>query len=266
MAYSERPSWLEAAVNRFFRGHQLIGARNEDLSKFYDSIIYQLIEMEEPKEKGRSIVDIDTKELYNIRGQEEDIFTIKTQKKNSTTTSKNYNLKLGKCTTFGGEGGLSLAPNFFNIGVGVSAKGSASRTKTKEQEVGESNERSLSQEYGIDGEVKAPPHSKLHVRIVTYAVTYESKVTIRMSTRSSNYIPVRVCRTGCFESCFGSLCRTGNTIFITAKQALQQLQNDPDVEADLHDGWVQIKTTADVQYIGETTEIKKDIIDDIMDA
>ena len=263
MAYSEKPSWLEAAVNRFSRGHQLIGARNEDLSKFYDSIIYQLIKMEEPKEKGRSIVDIDTKELYNIKGQEDDKFTIKTQKKNSTTTSKNYNLKLGTCTTFGGEGGLSLTPNFFNIGVGVSAKGSASRTKTKEQTAGESSERSLSQEYGIDGEVKAPPYSKLHVRIVTYAVTYESKVTIRMSTRSSNFIPVRVRRAGCVGSCFGSLC--GNTIFITAKQALQQLQDNPYTEADDRDGWVQITTTAGVQYIGETTEIKKDIIDDITD-
>ena len=263
MAYSEKPSWLEAAVRRYFPSYHLIGARNESISKFYDSIIYQLIEMGEPKEKGRSIVDIDTKELYNIRGQEDDKFTIKTQKKNSTTTSKNYNLKLGTSTTFGGEGGLSLQPNFFNIGVGVSAKGSASRTKTNEQEVGESNERSLSQEYGIDGEVKAPPHTKLHVRIVTYAVTYESKVTIRMSTRSSNFISVRVRRVGCVGSCFGELC--ASTIFITAKQALQQLQDDPYVEPDDHDGWVHIMIIAGVQYIGETTEIKKDIIDDIID-
>ena len=114
MAYVEIPKWLEDAVRtKSNRNRELIGARKVDLQKFYQNVHIKLDRMHQLQQFGKgSIIDIDTKELSN-NGDEEDEVVIRTLKKNTSTTSKQYSLKLAKNFTTGGEGGVSLNPKFF---------------------------------------------------------------------------------------------------------------------------------------------------------
>ena len=255
MAYVEIPKWLEDAVRtKSNRNRELIGARKVDLQKFYQNVHIKLDRMHQLQQFGKgSIIDIDTKELSN-NGDEEDEVVIKTVKKNTSSTSKQYSLKLAKNFTTGGEGGVSLNPNFFNIGVGVSAKGGVSRTKTNEQGMGEAHERSLSQEYGIEGKITVPPRSKVNVTIKTYAVTYKASLDIKILMPTNEFIYVQVRDTSCCAGCFG-LCRNRSNYFITAEDALLELSNNGEVHQD--GGWSFVTSTADVHYIGELTEIVK---------
>ena len=257
MAYVEIPKWLEDAVRTKSRGNRdLIGARSVDLQRFYQNVHIKLDRMNELHQLGEgSIIDIDTKELSN-NGDEEDEVIIKTIKKNSSTSSKQYNLKLAKNFTTGGEGGVSLNPNFFNIGVGVSAKGGASRTKTNEQGMGEAHERSLSQEYGIEGKITVPPRSKVNVNIKTYAVTYQARLDITILMPTNEFIYFHVRDTSCCAGCFG-LWRNRSNYFITAEDALRELSNNGEVYQD--GGWSFVRSNADVHYIGELTEIVKQV-------
>ena len=255
MAYVEIPKWLEDAVTtKSRRSRDLVGARKVDLQRFYQNVHLKLDRMHQLHQLGKgSIIDIDTKELSN-NGDEEDEVVIKTLKKNISTTSKQYSLKLAKSFTTGGEGGVTLNPNFFNIGVGVSAKGSISRTKTNEQSMGEGHERSLSQEYGIEGKITVPPRSKVNVTIKTYAVTYQARLDITILMPTNEFIYVQVRDTSCCAGCFG-LCRNRSNYFITAEDALLQLSDNGEIHQD--GGWSFVKSTADVHYIGELTEITK---------
>ena len=254
MAYVEIPKWLEDAVRTKSRGNRdLIGARSVDLQRFYQNVHIKLDRMHEPQQVGQgSIIDIDSKELFN-NGDEEDEAVIKTIKKNSSTSSKQYNIKFAKNFITCGEGGVSLDPNFFNIGVGVSVKGGASRTKPNEQDMGEADERTLSQEYGIEGKITVPPHSRVNVNIKTYVVIYQARLDITILMPTNEYIYVHVRDTSCCAGCFG-LWRNRSNYFITAKDALRQLSNS---RVNQNGGWSFVRSNADVYYIGELTEIVK---------
>ena len=255
MAYVEIPKWLEDAVRTKSRGNRdLIGARSVDLQRFYQNVRIKLDRMHELQRIGQgSFIDIDTKELFN-NGDEEDEVVIKTLKKNSSISSKQYNIKFAKNFITCGDSEVSLNPNFFNIGVWVSVKGGASRTKPNEQDMGESHEQSLSQEYGVEGKITVPPRSRVNVNIKTYAVTYQARLDIAIQMPTNEFIYVHVHDTSSCAGCFG-LRRNRSKYLITAEDALRQLSNNEEVYQD--GGWSFVKSNADVYYIGELTEIVK---------
>ena len=246
LVYTEKPRWLVNAVAA--RNRRLIGARKEDLDNFKKKIIVTLLNIEPFTEIGRNIVDINTKEFCN-NSDKEDKYVIRTEKTSSMTTAKNYELMLGKSKKFGGDFGIGITSSFFNIGAGVSA----SREKYEENTAGVNTSESLSQEYGVVLDtVLIPPHSKVHIEIWTYAVTYSARVRVKFSAPKSNFLNVKVKATGC--------CGGTHLFYITASEFLRQLDSNNAVTPVIEEeGWVYIEIDTEVQYIGEATKIKKTV-------
>ena len=241
--YTERPQWLVNAVEARSRRIHLIGANKWDIEDFVKCIQATLLNIEPTREKGRNIVDINSKEIQNC-SKIEDQYDINTVKCIGATSTKNYELVLGKSTTFGGDLGIGITSSFFNIGVGVSA----SREKTQHNTTEGSDTRSLSQEYGVVDAITVPPYSKAHVTITTYAVTYSAKVRVRFSAPKDTFLRVMVHSTGC---CSGRR----QFLLVNASDYLHQI--NPTSSVQEQNGWVSIETDAEVQYIGETTDIDK---------
>lgn len=254
MAYSERAPWLVDAV-RLYHHRNVIGARKQDFENFMGQLRISLREpIQEPDQTrtGKNVVDIDSKEFRN-NGTESDTFTIRTQKTSTVETKKNYQLNVGKTVTIGGEAGLNVGANFFNVGnFGISAKGSASRAKTKETMTGEENTRGLSQEYGIIGEIVVPPKTRVEVRITTFAVSYTTTAQIAalmpVMARLSVYAPGNgIC--GCCSNKY---------VTISAKQFLKiYTGKNEDPQVDESGRFYTVNYEADLQYLGELTKVDK---------
>ena len=246
LIYTEKPQWLVNAVES--RNRHLIGVRKEDLDDFKKKIVVTLLNIEPFTKIGRNIVDINAKEFCN-NSDKEDKYVIRTEKTSSMTTAKNYELMLGKSKKFGGDFGIGITSSFFNIGAGVSA----SREKYEENKTGVRTSESLSHEYGVVLDTAIiPPHSKVHVEIWTYAVTYSARVRVKFSAPKSTFLNVKVKARCC--------CGNNPLLKITASEYLRQLDSNHSVTPIIEEeGWVYIEIDTEVQYIGEATEMKKTV-------
>ena len=253
-AYSEKPYWLAVLLRQnedFFGARHLIGVRKSDLDSFVSKLIITLREsVPDPEECGRNVIDIDSKEFRN-NGSEMDTFKLKTQTTDEIETKKTYQLSVGKNITVGGEAGLEVGAKFFNVGgVGVSAKGSASRAKTKEEVNTEETTRSLSQVYGFDGDLQVPPKTFVKVRITTYAVSYSAKVQLMAEMPADATLEVLAPRTGLFNCC-------RRKIYITAEDFLR-VYTESSADPRFERGLVKVDFAADLRYLGEVTKVDKE--------
>uniref|UniRef100_A0A1X7UR02 Uncharacterized protein n=1 Tax=Amphimedon queenslandica TaxID=400682 RepID=A0A1X7UR02_AMPQE len=254
-AYSEKPYWLAALLRQnedFFGARNLIGVRKSDLDTFVSKLIITLREsVPDPVECGRNVIDIDSKEFRN-NGSEMDTFKLKTQTTDEIETKKTYQLSVGKNITVGGEAGLEVGAKFFNVGgVGVSAKGSASRAKNKEEVAAEETTRSLSQVYGFDGDLQVPPKTFVKVRITTYAVSYSAKVQLLAEMPEDATLEVLAPRTGFFNCC------RNRKVYITAEDFLR-VYTETSANPRFERGLVKVDFAADLRYLGEVTKVDKE--------
>lgn len=271
VGYNARPSWIYKAVNiieerehvRRYHGRvnrpaikrrTVYGAREEELEAFMDQLKFSLQEaIPEPNEDKirRHIIDIDTKEFRN-NGTAEDTFTISSQKKNEEQTKKTYRLMAGKSTSFGGEAGLNVGANFFNVGnFGVSAKGSISRTNTKEKTTEDEKTVSLTQEFGIVAELTAPPKTTLEVRITTFTVSYTTTVQVTAAIPVTASLRVMAPKTNFLG------CTSDKFVLIGAKDFIKQYTGVSDNEVIQTQSHFIVTYPADLQYLGEVTKIDK---------
>ena len=254
-AYSEKPYWLAVLLRQnedFFGARNLIGVRKSDLDTFVSKLIITLREsVPDPVECGRNVIDIDSKEFRN-NGSEMDTFKLKTQTTDEIETKKTYQLSVGKNITVGGEAGLEVGAKFFNVGgVGVSAKGSASRAKNKEEVTAEETTRSLSQVYGFDGDLQVPPKTFVKVRITTYAVSYSAKVQLLAEMPADATLEVLAPRTGFFNCC------SNRKVYITAEDFLR-VYTETSADPRFERGLVKMDFAADLRYLGEVTKVDKE--------
>ena len=259
--YNENPFWIEKIISRNperFGPRKFVGVRKVDLEDFLDKLVLTLKEeVEEPEEVGRNVIDIDSKEFRN-NGSKEDTFYLKTQTTDEVQAKKTYQLKVGKNITVGGEAGLEVSAKFFNVGgVGISAKGSASRTKTKEEVTTEENTRSLSQVYGINGEMTVPENKFVKVKITTYAVSYSAKAELIAEMPNNAYLEVLAPRTD-WKGLWGHAC-WWRKVHINAKDLLKVYTNTHGpIPVDDDTGIARVEFTSELLYLGEVTKIDKE--------
>jgi len=139
-----------------------------------------------------------------------------------------------------------------SLGLGGSAKHSRTTTEdtTKEEE------RSLSQQYGVTGEMMVAPKSKIKVEITMYIATvnYRLGVQALFSVPASASIPIYykkgiglLCCSGTGPTC----CKTG---VITAEE-LFQMENNYYNE---NDTTIMFAKDKELSYLCETVEMHKE--------
>lgn len=259
MSYNLKPFWVVNLVREKYR-REAKGVRSDDLDSFVGEMRVALTKpiSEEDEdamcghEIGRNIVDVDEKEFANI-GTIPDTFAIKTQKTSTAETKKAYQITKAKATTFGGEGGLSISTNFFNInGPGASIGGKASREKTKEKSLRGEDVRGLSQEYGILAKITVPPKKSIEVQITTYAVSYGVEVDLTASMPTNARLTVLAPR-GFFGCC-------NRFIRITAADFLRMYTgeaNNAIYHPKNNHSIICLDYKGRLQYIGEEVKIRK---------
>ena len=260
--YNENPFWINKIISNNparFGPRRFVGVRKADLENFLDKLVLTLKkQVEEPTEVGRNVIDIDSKEFRN-NGSKTDEFKLKTQTTDEVQAKKTYQLKVGKNVTIGGEAGLEVGAKFFNVGgVGISAKGSASRTKTKEEVNAEETTRSLSQVYGIDGKMDVPENKFVKVKITTYAVSYSAKAELIAEMPYYNtYLEVLAPRTD-WKGLWGQACWC-RKVYITAEDLLKVYTETPyPIVVNRDTGIARVDFTSELLYLGEVTKIDKE--------
>jgi hypothetical protein len=194
----------------------VLGVTEEDLHKFWSKASYHAVSFTRPVEKGRAVVDIDsrchanTAEVANHREKEGDEnedpdkkpkdwydqFEIKSKKGSGKTSTKNYRLELSSSTTKAANFNLELSgAGFFNTAAPIAPKGgiggSYSKTDTTTESTEEGQSESLSQGYEITDMLVVPPKTKVKALITTWAVTYESTIVTEISMDAKAELPIR---------------------------------------------------------------------------
>ena len=246
----QKPLYLvRAAKAKYGNDIFVLGTTREELRQFWEeSVNYRAIEIsEEPKPKGRTIIDIDTKSHLNDREEDEEVdapdrndeFEITSEKENSHLNTKTYQLKFDKTYTYLVGGSLELKSQFFNIaGSGVSISGS--RTATRNE--------TLSQEYQLVERLVVPPKTKVKATIKSYAVTYEGTSITEVSAPTHAFIPVHY-RTMLSRKLGGIIITTG---YITASELFWGRPNFREEEE-----MVYFEEETKVSYLGQDVEILK---------
>lgn len=272
-ALHKNPQYIvDAAKVKYGRHIYVLGAAQKDIDKFWKHIgyaVYPDTEISVPAEKGRTLVDIDTKTHINDSNEEMedggdkpkkpedwyDDFQITSKKSKGEVRSKSYSLQIGKTTQKQIGGSLKIeSPSFFNVAGGgiapeLGINANYSKISSKTETSGESRDETLTQEYEIVDTLKVPPRTKVMVSIKTYAVTYESDVKIQLTVDAKSAIPIKY-RTP-VSRLLGGLTTSGG--ILTAKEVFAN-------ENDFKDDGVNITFSrmSKISYLGEEVEIVKD--------
>ena len=257
----KRPRYLiRAAKAKYGDDIFVLGATQYELDNFwYNTVSYRAINVKGTKEKGRTIIDIDTKSHSNTREEDGNVnapdrtdeFEITSTKGSSQLKTKTYQLQFGKTYTFQVGGSLELKPQFFNIaGGGVGISGSRSTQTTEQVTSGETKNETLSQEYQLVERLVVPPKTKVTATIETYAVTYEGETETKVSAPKNSSIPVRY-RTMLSRQWTGGIVIT--TGYITAKELFRGQATFQEEEE-----MVYFVEETKVSYLGEDVQIVKE--------
>ena len=270
------PAYIVVATKAKYGGDIFVlGVAERELDDFWKGVTYHAVNSTRPVEKGRTVVDIDSKchannaDRINSDGDEDlchkgeegshtpedwyDEFEITSKKEGSQTKSKSYRLQL--CTPKAKKVGFTLdvkGSNFFNMAApSAGITGSYTKTTQTTTEDSEGVSESLSQGYQVVDTLKVPPKTKVKALITTWAVTYESTTVTEatVDARATMSVLYRTSRSR--KIGYGSILL--NRGEITAKELFVN-ELDYKCEGDV----VTFKRQGKVSYIGEEVEILKD--------
>ena len=268
------PAYIQLAAMKKCNDNTIfvLGVTEEDLSEFWSKASYHAVSFTRPVEKGRAVVDIDSRCHANTakvadrgeKGDENedpdrkpkdwfDQFEIKSKQDSSKIKSKKYRLELSSSTTKAANFNLELSgAGFFNIAAPIAPKGgiggsySKTETSTWSKEQGESE--SLSQGYEIIDTLMVPPKTKVKALITTWAVTYESTTVTEISVDAKAKLPIRY-RTKLSQKLGGVLI---SKVMVTAKELFRG-EWDYKCENEV----VTFKRESKLSHLGEEVEIIK---------
>lgn len=252
----------------------VLGSTLGEIRKFWNHVGYKADKnITQPEEVSKTVVDIDYKshgnyanDLYTDNGESEkpkdwyDEFFITSKKSKDDSKVKSYNVQTTHSEGFqiGGNAGLEATSAFFNLaggGVKPSLGLNASYNEQETRVEGESSSREtkLSQAYEIVDNLRVPPKKKVEAKIITWAVTYEAKTTLRFAVDADIVLTVRY-RNHLSRVLGGFYV---STAYIPAREIFEEERdysiNDKNVVTFTRDGTVS--------YIGERVEIQKNKTD-----
>ena len=214
------PAYIQLAAKKKLNRPDIfvLGVTKDELKMFWDSVTYHALEITIPKEKGRAVVDIDSRCHANdakklvlvdenastLNGEEQgkvpddyyDEFKITSRKGDSKEHEKSFRLEFSSSTTKGANFNLQLVGGgFFNTATPISPSGGITgsysktegTTSTKQERVKES----LTQGYEIVDTLKVPPKTKVEATIRTWAVTYESDTETEVTVDAKAILTIR---------------------------------------------------------------------------
>ena len=111
-------------------------------------------------------------------------------------------------------------------------------------------------EYQVIHRIKVPPRTKVRAKIITWAVTYESKVHTKLTVDAQAFIPIRF-RTWAsilLGRLLGGACTSIG--MLTAEELFASEE-----AFKLEDGVITFERDGKISYLGEDVEIIKEKID-----
>lgn len=255
------PAYIQLAVLKKCNDSTIfvLGVTEEELSQFWSKASYHAISFTRPEEKGRAVVNIDsrchanTAEVKDLEKDLLDNFQIRSRKDSSETKTKKYRLELSSSTTKAAHFNLEFSgAGFFNIAAPVAPKGgiggSYSKTDTSTWSTEQDKSESLTQGYEVIDTLSVPPKTKVKALITTWAVTYESKIVTEISVDAKAELPIRY-RTKLSRKLGGVLI---SQVKVTAKEIFRG-EWDYKCENEV----VTFKRESKLSHLGEEVEIIK---------
>ena len=181
------PDYLVATTKKKYGDNIFVlGATFKELIGFWDSVEKNVISIGHPYEKGRTVVDIDSKcHINNSEVMDEIQITSSKTSKEQKTSSTSYELQLmkGRTTQVGGNMRFKVGgPSFFNqASGGITAGVTITDTKTETHSKSNTHSQSLAQTYGIIEDLKVPAKTKIKAMIKTWGVTYKADTVAKLS-------------------------------------------------------------------------------------
>ena len=241
----------------------VLGVTEEDENQFWSKFSYHAVSFTRPVEKGRAVVDIDSRCHANTAEVEDpdkkqsdsfDRFEIRSRKDAYETQSKKYRLELSSSTTKAVNFNLELSgAGFFNMAAPIAPKGgiggSYSRTEGTNMSVEQDKSEALSQGYEVIDTLMVPSETKVKALITTWAVTYESTTVTEVSVDAKAKLPIHY-RTKLSRKLGGVLT---SKVVVTAKELFRR-EWDYKCENEV----VTFKRESKLSHLGEEVEIIKE--------
>ena len=253
---------LEQAVKiKYGRRIRLLStpATDAELERFWSNLRISIRPVDtEPKEVGRSIVDITTKDYINS-GSEKDESTIEISKPTGIAkgASAEWYVKNGLSWSVNSNVGSNIMRLAAMVPVSgtVGAVGLITKQRLEEDSIGHTlGADSLMLQYKKQEKVVVPPHSKVTVSVTSYAIRYSFNYTLQLSALATDAISIQF-RTpfqdiwaGCCVGCCNS------TGYITARELLTAMQLPGYSEGS---GWVHFMQDGVLSWVGDAVEVQK---------
>ena len=238
-------------------------ATEAQLQRFWDNLRISIRPVDtEPREVGRSVIDITTKDYVNS-GSEKDESIVEICKPAGVAkgTSAEWYVQNGLTWSVSSNIGTNIMRLAAMVPVRgtVGAMGSITQQKLTQEALGHSlSADTLSFTYKREEKVVVPPRSKVTVTITSYAIRYSFHYTLQFSALQSEEISIKFrtkfqdywggCCLGC---CLGCCVSSG---IITARELLTAMPL-PGFSEDSN--WVRFTQDGVLSWVGDGSKVQK---------
>ena len=242
-------------------------ATEAELQRFWNNLRISIRPVDtKPREVGRSTVDVITKDYIN-NGSEQDVSVIEVSKPAGIAkgSSAEWYVKNGLSWSVSSNvgGNIMRLAAMVPVSGTVGAVGSITKQRLEEDAIGHTlSADSLTFQYKKEEKIIVPPHSKVTVSIISYAIRYSFNYTLQLSALATDTISIKF-RTPCQACCVCCLadivccarvfCATSG--FITARELLTAVQLPGYSEGS---GWVHFTQDGVLSWVGDGAKVQKE--------
>lgn len=204
-----------------------------------------------PREKTRTIVDINMKEYTNHGKESQDESIVRINKSSSATKGERYSFSTTKGVDFGIGGNIGAQVMGLAVAGGsLGITGNYNRSKSKTEGTEQSNEEGFSFSYEQEEKIAVSPGTRVEATITTYRMKYEMEYTLKFRVKRNSTIPV-LYRTSCQQMCFG-MCRSNGVVNV--RDILSTL---PDYNPEDEDDTASFTQKGTLSWVGEGCSVDK---------
>ena len=262
MQYRKPHYICEAARRKYGRQIQIMGITHEEENRLWKEINVRAVSTGKLQQRSASVVDVKSMSLVNNSLTEKNCESMEkesayneveigSQSRSNQVSQKTLQIQLGDWSH--GEIGdminmkLSEANYYNSVAPPVTFKTGVLGECRKDED----GPLVLDKDYHVMERLKIPPRTKLTVKILTKAVTYEMRMVTELRLNANTALPLRF--KGRFEKQLGSFC----TATIRPLCAKDLFCNEAGFK--MVDGMVTFTREGTVTYVSEEVEIITDM-------